>query len=222
VLKTLQHFLSFLCFVAIGTAQPTSSGTAITQDSLKIKEVNTTGTANVIVKDTLRSVKAVINPLAPSKAAFYSALLPGLGQIYNRKNWYWKVPIVYAAIGGSAYMYSWNNTNYKRFRTAFKRRQAGFLDDEFYDINNDNITGAAPDLDSADLQRQQERFQEDRDLWLVLTIAMYALNIIDANVEAHLQQFNIDTDLSLDFKPYMGLDTITNNPAYGMAFTIKF
>ncbi|MEC8830911.1 MAG: DUF5683 domain-containing protein, partial [Bacteroidota bacterium] len=70
-----------------------------------------------------------INPLAPSKAAFYSAILPGLGQIYNKR--YWKVPIVWGAIGTGIYAYSYNNTEYRRARNAYKRRLAGFTDDEF-------------------------------------------------------------------------------------------
>ena len=172
------------------------------------------------MQDSLFENKKVMNPLAPSKAAFYSAVLPGLGQIYNKR--YWKVPIVYGAIGGSIYAYTWNNDSYRRFRTAFKRRQAGFTDDEFYDINGDNQPNDPPDLDSGDLENQQERFQRDRDLWLVVSIALYALNIVDANVDAHLKQFNIDDDLSFDFQPFLDLNQVTNDPTYGMALTIKF
>lgn len=174
----------------------------------------------VIIQDSLVIRKTAFNPLAPSKAAFYSAILPGLGQIYNKR--YWKVPIVWGAIGGSIYAYTWNNDNYKNFRTAFKRRQAGFRDDQFYDINGDNPLGAEPDLDLEDLEFQQERFQRDRDLWLVVTIGMYALNIIDANVDAHLKQFNIDDDLSIDFEPFLDLNQVTNTPSYGMVLTVKF
>ncbi len=161
--------------------------------------------------------KKRINPLAPSKAAFYSAVLPGLGQIYNRR--YWKVPIVYGAIGTGIYVYSINNTEYNKARDAFKRRRAGFTDDEFYDINGD---GVGPDIDSEALQDAQEARQRDRDLALVITIALYALNIIDANVDAHLKQYNVDQDLSLDFKPYLDLNPWTNEPNYGMALLIKF
>ena len=178
------------------------------------------GEQGVIIEDSLFVKKKAFNPLGPSKAAFFSAILPGLGQVYNKR--YWKVPIVYGAIGGSIYAYTWNNDNYQRFRTAFKSRQAGFTDDEFYDINGDNAPGAPPDLDLSDLENQQERFQRDRDLWLVVVIGMYALNIIDANVDAHLKQFNIDDDLSFDFKPFLDLNQITNSPNYGMALTIKF
>lgn len=172
----------------------------------------------IMVEEVVK--KKPINPLAPSKAAFYSAVLPGLGQVYNKR--YWKVPIVYAVLGLGVYSYKYNDDYYDRFRTAFKSRQAGFTDDEFYDINGDNAEGADPDLDMDDLERQQENFQRDRDLALVITIAMYALNIIDANVDAHLKQFNVNEDLSLDVRPYLDMNAITNNPNYGVAFTIKF
>lgn len=169
----------------------------------------------IVVDGTIE--KKGINPLAPSKAAFFSAILPGLGQAYNKK--YWKVPIVMGIIGGSIYGYSYNNTEYNRYRDAFKKRRAGFTDDEFYDINNDGI---GPDVSDDSLQNAQERFQTDRDLWLLLSIAFYALNIIDANVDAHLKQYNVDENLVLDFKPYLNLDPIHSNPNYGMALVLKF
>ncbi len=174
----------------------------------------------IAVVDTLKVKKKAINPLAPSKAAFYSAVFPGLGQIYNKR--YWKVPIVYAIIGGGIYGYIYNDDLYDRFRTAFKRRQAGFTDDEFYDLGAPNAPGADPDFSMDALESAQKRYQEDRDLWLLVTIGMYALNIVDANVDSHLKQFNVDDDLSMDFKPYLDLDAITAKPVYGMALTIKF
>jgi len=158
-----------------------------------------------------------INPLAPSKAAFYSAILPGLGQIYNKR--YWKAPIVWGAIGTGIYVYSYNNTEYRRARNAFKRRLAGFEDDEFWDLNGD---GVGPDLTSEALQEAQENTQRDRDLALVITIALYALNIIDANVDSHLQQYNVSDDLAVDFNPYLDINPLTNSPNYGMAMVIKF
>lgn len=161
-----------------------------------------------------------INPLAPSKAAFYSAVLPGLGQIYNRR--YWKVPIVYAAIGTGVYAYIFNDNEYDRFRSAFKRRRAGFIDDEFYDINNSGIVPGEPDLSDEALQDAQERYQRDRDLALLVTIALYALNIIDANVDAHLKQFNVDDNLGMEVRPYLEYHPISSDPNYGLAITVKF
>ena len=158
-----------------------------------------------------------VNPLAPSKAAFYSAVLPGLGQIYNKR--YWKAPLVWGAIGTGIYVYSYNNTNYRSARKAFKRRMAGFSDDEFWDLNRD---GAGPDISDEALEEAQENTQRDRDLALVITIALYALNIIDANVDAHLKQYNVDDRLALDFKPFLDINPLTHDPVYGMALVVKF
>ncbi|NHF61143.1 hypothetical protein FK220_017455 [Flavobacteriaceae bacterium TP-CH-4] len=171
----------------------------------------------IVVQDSVIEKRKPINPLAPSRAAFYSAVLPGMGQIYNKR--YWKVPIIYGVLGAGVYIYNWNDERYDRFRTAFKRRQAGFIDDEFYDPNGD---GSGPDFDDDVLQDQQERFQRDRDLALVITIGLYILNIVDANVDAHLKQFNISDDLSFDVQPFLELNTVDQNPNYGMAFVIKF
>ena len=165
--------------------------------------------------------KVPVNPLAPSKAAFYSAVLPGLGQIYNKS--YWKVPIVWGAIGTGVYVYLYNDDLYDRFRTAFKRRRAGFTDDEFYDLNkNDDFVPTSPDLSDEALQDAQERYQRDRDLALLITIALYALNIIDANVDAHLKQYNVNEDLSLKFQPYLEPHPISNEVNYGLGLAIRF
>ena len=172
----------------------------------------------VVVDATV--IKKKINPLAPSKAAFYSAVFPGLGQIYNKR--YWKVPIVYAAIGTGIYAYVYNDDLYDRFRSAFKRRRAGFIDDEFYDLNGSGIVAGNPDLSDQALQDAQERFQRDRDLALLITIALYALNIVDANVDAHLKQFNVDDDLGIQIQPYLDYHPISSDPNYGLALTIKF
>ncbi len=158
--------------------------------------------------------KENINPLAPSKAAFYSAILPGLGQIYNKR--YWKAPIVWGALGTSIYVYSFNNTEYRRARNAFKRRLAGFTDDEF------SREDGTPIISDEALQEAQESSQRDRDLALVISIALYALNIIDANVDSHLKQYNVSDDLAVDFNPYIEINPFTNKPNYGMAMVIKF
>jgi len=72
------------------------------------------------------------------------------------------------------------------------------------------------------LESAQENLQRSRDLWLVLTIVWYSLNIIEANVTAHLMQYNVDDTLSFDMRPFLNLDPVTNNPNYGMALVISF
>ncbi|WP_372973331.1 DUF5683 domain-containing protein [Muriicola sp.] len=203
-------FLLLFSCMALTHAQRKSSETDSLRNNLKEKGVVIDG----------RIEKQEVNPLAPSKAAFYSAILPGLGQIYNRR--YWKVPIVYAAIGTGVYAYVYNDDLYDRFRSAFKRRRAGFTDDEFYDVNGSGIVPGSPDLSDEALQDAQERYQRDRDLALLITIGLYAFNIIDANVDAHLKQFNVNEDLSLDIKPYLEAHPITSDPNYGVAMIIKF
>ncbi|WP_405415920.1 DUF5683 domain-containing protein [Maribacter sp. Asnod1-A12] len=190
------------------------------QDSIPKTEIDSLqydlSEQGIVITDSIsfKKLKREFDPLAPSKAAFYSAILPGMGQIYNKR--YWKAPIAWGLVGGSAYMYAYNNNLYQRFRTAFKSRQAGFTDDEF------NGEGDLPLFDDDDLETQQEQFQSDRDLWLVAAIGMYVLNIVDANVDAHLKQFNIDDDLSIDFEPYFDYNQVNNSPNYGMALIIKF
>lgn len=190
-------------------------------DSLKV-DLKEEG---IMVIDSLVVKKKPLNPLAPSKAAFYSAVFPGLGQIYNKK--YWKVPVAWGLIGGGIYGYTFYDKQYKRYRTAFKRRKVGFTDDEYYDLRlqaGEVTSRTTPEIDDQRLERLQNDRQNDRDLTLLVTILFYALNIVDANVDAHLKQFNIDDDLSMDmeFHPYLELNPITSDPNYGMALTIKF
>jgi len=172
------------------------------EDSLSTK----LKTKGIVVEEL--SYRKPINPLAPSKAAFLSALVPGLGQIYNRR--YWKAPIVWGALGTSIAVYSFNNTQFTDARDEFKIRAAGLE-------GNPNLDR----IDNGDLQDAQERFQEQRDLALLVTILLYALNVVDANVDAHLKQFNVDEKLSMDFKPFIDYNQVIAQPNYGMALTIK-
>ncbi|WP_417196302.1 DUF5683 domain-containing protein [Bizionia sp.] len=156
--------------------------------------------ANNIVSDP-------IDPLAPARAAFYSAVLPGLGQAYNKK--YWKIPIVYAGLGIGMYFYLDNNKEYKRYRDAYKRRLAGFTDDEFYGTINDD-----------GLREAQKTLSRNREISLLVTIAIYALNIIDANVDAHLLQYNVDDNLSL--APHYKINEFDNTGDLGITVNFKF
>ena len=173
----------------------------------------------VVIQSGTIEYKA-INPLGPSKAAFYSAVVPGLGQIYNKK--YWKVPLVWGAIGFSASIFIQRNNEFNTFRDAFKRRLAGFSDDEFFPQNDGTIIPGSPRISNEALQDAQESTQRDRDLALLITIGLYALNIIDANVDAHLQQYNVDGRLAMDIKPFINYNPINNRPNFGLAMAFKF
>ncbi|RZJ36149.1 MAG: hypothetical protein EOO51_02005 [Flavobacterium sp.] len=161
-------------------------------------------TSVLVVKDTVKSDE--INPLAPAKAAFYSAILPGLGQAYNKK--YWKIPIVYGALGVSLYFYSDNNTKYRRYRDAYKRRLAGYHDDDFQYLDDTRLIAA------------QRFYQRNRDLSMLITAAFYILNIVDANVDAHLIQFNVSDKLSL--APDIYQNEINYKPNLGVSLNYRF
>jgi len=173
-------------------------------DTLTVVEEN-----GLIIKETVLE-KEAYDPLTPAKAAFYSAVLPGLGQAYNKK--YWKIPIIYAGIGAGIYFYSTNNKDYNRFRDAYKRRLAGFTDDEFWG------DGDTPIISSDRLVDAQKSSQKDKDLSIVVAAAFYLLNIIDANVDAHLRQFNVSNDLSL--KPNFEINPFDSKANYTL--TLKY
>jgi len=159
----------------------------------------------IIANDSLKSYS--IDPLRPAKAAFYSAILPGLGQIYNKK--YWKLPLVYGAIGTSAYFYIDSQKNYKLYRNEYKSRLAG----------NPSSTSLAR-LDDSRLIAAQKQFQRNRDLSALFIVGFYALNIIDANIDAALSQFNVNENLV--FKPAVNRNTLTSKNDFGVALNYSF
>ena len=152
------------------------------------------------------------NPLSPSKAAFYSAIFPGAGQIYNKK--YWKAPIVWAAIGTSVYFYVDNSNEYDRYRTAFKLRSQG-LKDEFTDENGTQL------ISTAGLESAQKTLRQNRDLSLLTGVLLYVLQIVEASVNAHLLQF--DTDDSLSINPTIKTDPmLIEAPKVGLTLKYSF
>ena len=149
-----------------------------------------------------------LDPLNPSKAAFFSAVLPGAGQAFNKK--YWKIPIVYAAIGTSIYSYDFNQKRYWDYRNAYKSRKAGYNNDEFQNlIIDDNRL-----LDGADFHKK------NRDLSMVFIVGFYILNILDANIDAHLKQYNVNENLTL--KPYLDNGTYFNSESVGLSLNLIF
>ncbi|WP_317192835.1 DUF5683 domain-containing protein [Aureivirga marina] len=189
--------LYFLFFVFLG----------ITINSYAQKKNND----DIKVKGNLEVESYTYRPLAPAKAAFYSAILPGLGQAYNKK--YWKVPIVYAALGTTIYLYADNNDSYKRYREAYKLRIAGKRD-EFTDANGNAL------LSLETLEQGQKTFKKNRDLALLSTIGIYLLQIVEASINAHLLQF--DTSRNLSVKPNVQFDQFNYKPVVGATINLKF
>ena len=192
----------------------------IAQESEPVYSTQTKKNKEVKLGSFDRGEAAEINPLAPAKAAFFSAVLPGLGQAYNKK--YWKIPMVYAALGSSLYGYLNSQSAYTEFRNAFKSRRAGFMTDKYYDLNNSGLVPGSPDISDSSLQKAQELAQDNRDLALVVTIGIYALNIIDANVDAHLKQFNVSQDLSFQWSPTLEKSGIDQQWYTGVQLSLRY
>jgi len=171
------------------------------QDSLSVQTTSTQIDSNKL------RIDSKYEPLAPSKAAFYSAVLPGLGQAYNGS--YWKIPLVYAGLGAGVYFYIQNDNEFTKYRDAYKRRLAGYSDDEFQGRISDQ-----------GLIQAQKQFRKNKEISIFFTVIWYALNIVDANVEAHLKQFNISENLSV--KPDYKHNDLGQNANYGLSLNLKF
>ena len=155
------------------------------QDSVIYSEDNiilAEGGVQEIVTETPRN--------RPNKVALYSAILPGLGQFYNKKGW--KIPIIY---GGATFLVFGavnSNTQYQFFRDAL------FLE---VDGNPDTINDTG--LNESQIRRRVDFYRRNRDYFIILTGALYLLNILDAHVDAHLREFDINENLALNIKPAM-------------------
>ncbi|MGM8361258.1 DUF5683 domain-containing protein [Flavobacterium sp. ARAG 55.4] len=161
--------------------------------------------SEVVAADTLKSID--IDPLTPAKAAFYSAVLPGLGQAYNKR--YWKIPLVYGAIGTSLYFYIDSNKKYHGFRDEYKRRLEGNPSEEYAYITDNSRLIAA-----------QKFYQKNRDFSTLFIVGFYVLNIIDANVDAALMQFNVDDRLSV--KPTLYQNSLNYKTNVGLSLNYNF
>ena len=123
---------------------------------------------------------------SPKKAALFS-LIPGGGQIYTKK--YWKVPIIYASLTTSIYFIYDNQKKLTNYQDAYISRSNGGTD-EYFDVYNDSQLLTIIDY-----------YERNRDVSYIITAAIYLLNIVDASVDAHLFDFNISEDLSLETSP---------------------
>ena len=162
------------------------------------------------IKGKIKTTQGIYNPLSPSKAAFYSAIFPGIGQAYNKK--YWKTPIVWAALAIPTYYYQLNNSDYKRYRRAYKLRKNGLPDEFTDDFGNTSVSIET-------LETAQKQLKQNRDMSLLTGVILYVLQIVEASVNAHLIQFNTDDNIS--FKPAILMDPIRiETPTVGL--TIKY
>jgi len=173
-----------------------------------------TATARVVVNDTSTKKKH-----SPRKATIRSAIIPGWGQAYNRS--YWKIPVVYAALGITGAIFNYNRVQYNKVKYAY-----------FYVINRNTPDSGKFSLDKVDpalksraqlgdayfLQTYRNEFRKDLDYSVLFFIFFWALNVVDATVDGHLKDFDVSNDLSLKIKP--NFNALPNTLGLSMVFTI--
>ncbi len=157
------------------------------------------GDTTLIVTETPRN--------RPNKIALYSAILPGLGQAMNKKAW--KIPIIYGGVTFLIYSSSNFNTKYDFFRDAF-----------FLEVDGDPDTINETGLNESQLRRRVEFFRRNRDFFYILTGVLYLLNVVDAHVDAHLRDFDVNDDIALAIKPAM-VSNPWNIPNVGLTLQLK-
>jgi hypothetical protein len=182
------------------------------QDSLKLNHPDS-ATTKVRV-DSLNRVAAPVSNMSridsvlkfhsPAKAARRSAIVPGLGQIYNKK--YWKLPIIYGALGASAGVFVYNLSNYRELRFAYKAK----VEAQPKSVNGQVVPGDSTDyykispllinLDVNSLRSYRDEFRRNIDYSALVFILLWGLQVVDATVDAHLKSFDVSPDLSFRFK----------------------
>nr|WP_320118188.1 DUF5683 domain-containing protein [uncultured Marinifilum sp.] len=186
--------------------------------------------AQHLTADTIQQVESNVKIRSPHKATMYSVILPGLGQAYNKK--YWKIPILYAGIGATIYAINWNTKNFKKYKS-------GYLDySNYYDYKYqsedletpieeptsksyeslytdgydfENSSSSFDTWFKTQLQNKKDSFKHDRDLSYIILAAVYVLNIVDAAIDAHFTNFNVNEDLSIRVEPAVSYSAFSGN-----------
>ena len=168
-------------------------------------ENDSIGGDSIYISQKIETVQVLELEKNPMKAALYSAVLPGLGQIYNRK--YWKAPIVWGLIGTGVGITIWYQNKYDEFRGAYIA-ELNNEPNKYHGVYTTEV-----------LARAQDFQKRNRDYAIALTILAYAVNILDATVDAHL--FEVRKDKDLQIQPITIYNPATNNLSPGLALKLN-
>ncbi len=168
--------------------------------------------AGKAIKSTPKSILSadtVKNKHNPRKATFRSAVLPGWGQAYNKK--YWKIPIVYGALGTTAAIYAFNLQTYKSPRQAYI-----YIRDNI-PSNDALIESRFRSLSPESIRTYRNSFRQNVDYSVLFFIFFWGLNVVDATVDGHLKAFDVSSDITLKIKPRIN----QNLAGLSLVFSIK-
>ncbi len=154
----------------------------------------------VVAGKTVLEVDTALHPKhSPRKAALRSAIIPGWGQVYNKK--YWKLPIVYAAIGIPTYLFFDNKKWYNKTRYALVVVANGTTDADSLSKVDASLASLVRNKATTSLLNYRNEFRRNMDYSILFGLLFWGLNVVDATVDAHLKDFDISDDLSLKVKP---------------------
>ena len=233
IYRILLVCLAFISCTSWGFAQDAKSF-EIKADSSRIEAAaDSTVRSVMLAADSLPKPAQIKMEFKPDpKKAVLMALVPGLGQIYNRK--FWKLPIVYGGLMGCMYAVTWNNRNYQDYSTAYKDIMMDAEEpnrpveefhtswQDFLGVGYDPKEWVTNTNFQTQLKNRKDYYRRYRDLSIIITVGVYALSIIDAYVDAQLFDFDISPDLSMHWEPSVTPQTAYSSRSYGLNCRIKF
>lgn len=233
IYRILLVCLAFISCSSWGFAQDAKSF-EIKADSSRIEAAaDSTVRSVMLAADSLPKPAQIKMEFKPDpKKAVWMALVPGLGQIYNRK--FWKLPIVYGGLMGCMYAVTWNNRNYQDYSTAYKDIMMDAEEpnrpveefhtswQDFLGVGYDPKEWVTNTNFQTQLKNRKDYYRRYRDLSIIITVGVYALSIIDAYVDAQLFDFDISPDLSMHWEPSVTPQTAYSSRSYGLNCSIKF
>ncbi|WP_375434514.1 DUF5683 domain-containing protein [uncultured Hymenobacter sp.] len=213
LLFCFRHLAATLLLLALPLAQQVRAQTTPPARTTVVTAGPDSAQVNTpVVPDSVRRTATLfgLKMTKPSKAGLLSALLPGAGQIYNRR--WWKLPLVYGAVGGTLYGELFYQYRYKTFVKAKDNRNNGIPD-------TNELTR---EYNNSQIQRGINDYRRQRDVFIAYVALAYGVQILDAVVDAHLRDFDISDDLSLRWEPTMlRMPTAAVTPGIGLTLTFK-
>jgi Family of unknown function (DUF5683) len=228
-LQTTACFFIWLWMSSLMTMAQQPTAPIQLPDSLRLQKMQQVNRALVLpiadslakkLTDTAQAIKpktAEVRKIIPRKATLKSLMLPGLGQAYNRQ--YWKIPLIYGALGAAVYTFNYNQVRLDILQNAYAEAYNSTAINPIYGTKAAYVTigGQTALLGIQQLKQRADQFHSQRDLTIILTAAGWALQAIEANVAAHLKTFDLSDDISFRVYPTV-LPTLAGGPVPGFKF----
>lgn len=182
------------------TPSPAQTDTTLTNDPIRQVEGQPVN---------VKEIDTYADQFVPRKASLYSAIVPGMGQAYNKS--YWKIPIIYGGFVALGYTIDFYNNRYQLFRS------------ELFTLLEENSTTTPLGLSESQVRSQIDRARRERDFYMIMTGVLYMLQIAEAHIDAHLKEFKLNPDLQVSIEPSIERTAFTNNGySTGVSLILRF